>query len=141
MSLDDVPRQKVLRLGGLIFVSTCLLTLDLIGILAFVDASPPEFWARFPYYLLAAASMFVGSLFYLEGQFSNGGHIILSAVGIGAMGLVVVAMAVEGLRFSITSPGNVFTKNVLVYFLTAGLLCTGLGYWIIRHWREYVSTA
>ncbi|WP_175507111.1 hypothetical protein [Halostagnicola kamekurae] len=31
----------------------------------------------------------------------------------------------------------VFTTNTLVYLLSAAIICTGIGSWGFRHWREF----
>lgn len=139
MSLPTLSRRKVTRLAGTIFVSTCILTLDFLGVLSLLESGGEGFGSRLPFYLLSAAVFFVSSLFYLEGRFSRGAYILLSAVGFGGIGFFAVALAIEGVRFGITSPEKVLTESLIIYFLTAGLICTGLGYWVIQHWREFLS--
>lgn len=140
MALRNSPRRRIGRVAGSIFVSTCLLTLDFLGVLALVDTGFTGVGARFPFYLLTGAVFFVVALFYLESEFRTGSKVILAATGFGLLSFLVVSLAVEGLLLSVTTPSKVLTESLLVYFLSAGLICTGLGFWTLKHWREYIGS-
>lgn len=140
MALRNSPRRRITRVVGSIFVSTCLLTLDFLGVLALADTGFGGIGSRFPFYLLTGAIVFVGSLFYLESRFTTGRRVIIATSGFALLSFVVVSLAVEGLIFSITTPSKVLTESLLVYFLSAGLICTGLGFWTLNHWREFIGS-
>jgi hypothetical protein len=139
MDIGDIGRRKGFRVSAIIFLCTCALTLDFLGILSLIDSIPSGVGDRIPFYLLAGAVGFVTALFYLEGEFTEGKQTILPALGIGVLVVAAVGLGVEGLLFAIRSPEKVLTENLLVYILSAGVISTGLGYWILQHWREFVG--
>ena len=76
------------------------------------------------------------------GQRADGRSILATAGGVALVVFVVVSLAGEGLVFASDNPGEVVLSELFLYFLAAGLIGTGLGYWGLRHWREFVrSTA
>jgi hypothetical protein len=129
------------RLGmavGLIAGSTLLVTSSLVGILAVTEGLVDGFGGRIPYYVLAAAMVFVGLLVALELELDDGARIITTSSVVATVALVVVSLSIEGLLFGVEFPDRLFS-NLLPYFLAAGLISTGLIIWALRHWREFVS--
>ena len=129
------------RLGmavGLIAGSTLLVTSSLVGILAVTEGLVDGFGGRIPYYVLAAAMVFVGLLVALELELDDGARIITTSSVVATVALVVISLSIEGLLFGVEFPDRLFS-NLLPYFLAAGLISTGLIIWALRHWREFVS--
>lgn len=141
MDLRELRRKKAVRVSGVVFFCTCVLTLDFLGVLSSIDSESTGMQDRFPYYFLAASVGFVTALFYLEAEFSRGIQTIIPAVGIGVVTFLAVGFGVEGVLFAFASPEKVFTRNLLIYILSAGVVSTGLGYWLLQHWREFFGKA
>jgi high-affinity Fe2+/Pb2+ permease len=75
----------------------------------------------------------------LEAQ-SYDGPTIITLAGATALGtFVAVTLGGEGLVYAVRNPQQVVASQFLLYFLAAGLIGTGLGYWGINHWQELVE--
>jgi len=123
---------------GLITASTLLVTSSLVGILALTEGLVGGLGARVPYYVLAAAVVFVGLIVFLEYKIDDGARIITSSVVVSLVALIAISLSVEGLLFGLEYPNRLFS-NLLPYFLAAGLISTGLIIWALQHWREFVT--
>ena len=140
---DDATETEpaLRRLGAIIVASTVLLTAALYGLLAFLAPGPvPGLFARVPWYVVAAAVIFVGTIVLLEQYDAGGRTVMLTAVVTGATGFVAVTLAAEGVRYAAVTPGLVLSQ-LLVYLVAAGLTATGIGYWALNHWREFTTRA
>lgn len=124
-------------LVGLIAGSTLVVTSSLVGVLALTEGLVRGLGGRIPYYVLAAAIVFITLLVILEMRLEDGSRIITTSGVISLLALVGIALSAEGLLFGINSPDQLFS-NILPYFLAAGLISTGLIIWGVRHWREFV---
>lgn len=125
-------------IGGLIAVSTFVLTASFIGVLAFAAGTVTGLTGRVPWYLIAAAVVFVGTIVLLEGVEANGASIIVHSLVIGMVGFVLVTLSVEGVIFTVKRP-RVLLSRLPLYFLAASLAATGIGYWGLNHWREFTA--
>lgn len=132
-----MDNRYVTLLVGLIAGSTILVTSSLVGVLALTEGLVGGLGSRVPYYVLAAAVVFVGLLVFLEMRLEDGARIITTSVVVSVLALVVISLSVEGLLFGVEFPERLFS-NLLPYFLAAGLISTGLIIWALRHWREFV---
>lgn len=130
-------RSFYFRVGGVIVLCTLLLTASFVGVLAVITGAVSAFDLRIPWYLLAAAAFFVGSIVVLEGNDVTGREVILTALLAGLLGGASVALGLEGVLFTLENPADVFGSQLLLYFLAAGLVGTGIGYWALNHWREF----
>lgn len=142
MGLD---RGRAARLGGVVLASTLVLTAAFIGVLALVSGGNDGIGGRLPGYVLAMAVAFVGFVVVAE-QHSDGGsrsvdgrQIIVTAGAFALSVLVTVTLSGEGLVYAVGNPDQVVASEVFLYFLAAGLIGTGLGYWGLRHWREFAE--
>ena len=45
----------------------------------------------------------------------------------------------EGVLFAFRNPELVFVSQLVYYFIAAALIGTGIGYWGVRHWREFAG--
>lgn len=135
--MTTVERNHLASLVGSIAVSTLLVTSSLVGVLALTEGLTPGIGGRVPFYVLAAAVVFVALLVFLELNLEDGMRIITTSVVVSVVALVVISLSVEGLLFGLSFP-DILLSNLLPYFLAAGLISTGLIIWAIRHWREFV---
>lgn len=133
----DASHRVILRIGALIAACTLLLTINFVGIIAALSGEVSGIDSRIPWYLLLAAVIFVGTIVLLESNGADGKTIIASAVFTGIASFVLVLFGGEGVRYAATEPGTVLDPQLTLYFFTAALVATGLGYWGLRHWREF----
>lgn len=121
---------------GVIGANTLLLTASFVGVLAFVSGAVTDLPARLPWYFVVGAVLFVGTIVVLEEQELPGRTVILTATVVAAVGFLAVVFAVEGVLFAVDRPEALVVSRLLLYFLAAGLVGTGVGYWGLNHWRE-----
>lgn len=133
-------RQFFSRVLFVIGFCTVLLTASFVGVLAVLSTEVTGVADRLPWYIVLAAGVFVGTIVLLEESGSDGGTIIVSAILLGGLGFVLVALAVEGFIYAVTYPELVFVSQLVLYLLAAGLIGTGVGYWAVNHWREFSNS-
>lgn len=138
MELDGT-QQVVLRIGALIVSNTLLLTAAFVGFIAALSGEVHGFESRLPWYLVGAAVVFVGTIILLEVNDATGRTIIVSALVVGGFAFVLLFLAVEGFVFTLEHPDAVLDTRLILYFFAAALVATGLGYWGLRHWREFTD--
>lgn len=138
MALDGT-QQVILRIGLLIVSSTLLLTAAFVGFIAALSGEVHGFESRLPWYLVGAAIVFVATLILLELNDAAGRTIIVSATVVGGLSFVLLFLAVEGAVFTVDHPGAVLDTRLILYFFAAALVATGVGYWGLRHWREFTT--
>lgn len=141
MSVLPRNRGTTLRLTLYVTVSTLFLTSAFFGVVAVITGSVTAFEQRFPFYVLLSALAFVTVLLLLEDEEEPGSPILFSTVVVGAMALVGFSLAGEGFLYARANPDQVAGSELLFYFVAAALICTGLGYWAIHHWREFAGPA
>ena len=137
--LSEFRKKYLLRTGGLIISSTIILTASFIGILSFLDGNTTGLSARNPYYLVFAALIFTVSVIFLERNDVAGRIIIATAIAMGVASFILLALAFEGIIYTVNNPEEVFVSQLILYFIAAGLVGTGFGYWALKHWRELTS--
>lgn len=139
MSQGDIEREFLLRAGLLVLGSTLVLTASFVGLVALLVGEASQVGTRLPYYVLAMAVAFVVAIFLLDDDRTDGVTVFLASVGISFAAFAVTSLAGEGLTYAVNQPAAVLANNLLVYFLAAGLIGTGLGFWGLRHWREFAG--
>jgi hypothetical protein len=139
MALTDYEPGFVARTAGVVAVSTLLLTLAFLGLAAFARGSVVGLSDRVPLYVLVMATVFVVAVLALDDRSADGRVTLASTVGLSVFAFVLALLAGEGLLAVVRQPGRVLTSKLLAYLLAAGLICTGFGFWLLRHWREYVG--
>lgn len=128
--------------GGLVFLFTVALTAGYFGILALIREEAIGIGDRLPVYALVTAVVFVTMILSLERRRSVRGVTILSTATATALASsVLIFLAGEGIAYTIRFPQRVFDISLIIYLLAAALITTGIGYWILRHWREFVRTS
>lgn len=130
-------RSFFLRVGGLIAVCTFLVTASFIGILALLSGEIVDPQARIPWYLVVGALTFVSTIVLLEENGTSGRDILATAVLSTALVFTLVALGVEGILFALERPEGVFDSQLILNLFAAGLISTGIGYWGLKHWREF----
>lgn len=139
MRRDRFHRADVGQAALIVIVSTVVLTLSFVGLVSLLNGSVMGFEDRAPFYLLGMAIAFVVALFQLEARLREGIRILAGTIGIAILAFVLIALGGEGLLFAFTHPDRLISRNLIVYFLAAALICTGIGYWGLRHWREFTD--
>jgi len=86
-----------------------------------------------------AAMIFVGTIITLELKGSDGRTIIVVSVVAGITSLIAIALSVEGILFAKENPAVIVDSRLFLYFVAAGLIATGIGYWALHHWREFAT--
>jgi len=141
MALADYEPGMLARTGGVVVCSTLLLTLAFLGLAAFVRGSILGLENRIPLYVLLMAAVFVVAVLALDDRSADGRVTLASTVGLAVLAFVLAVLAGEGLLALARQPDAILTSKLLAYLLSAGLICTGFGCWLLRHWREYVDGA
>lgn len=134
LDADLIPRAAVL-----VAVSTAVVTAAFIGVVALVTGHAGEVTARLPFYVLVMAVVFVAFVFLIDSRGSDGQTVIVSSIGVALLGFLIVLLSGEGVVFLVNNPDQVLASQLIVYLVSAGLVCTGLAYWGLRHWREFAT--
>lgn len=141
----DERRVAVLRLAALVAASTVVLAAAFVGVLAVLAGDVAGFGTRLPVYVLAMAVAFVTTVVYVERgagpPAADGRAVLATTAGVACLTFLVVALFGEGVTYAVRYPGRVLASTRLLYVLAGGLLATGLGYWALRHWREFTADA
>jgi O-antigen ligase len=127
--------RAVVGVAGL----TVLLTCAFVGLLAFVSGARPAVGSRLPYYVLVMALVFVAVIFRVDDRKRRGTSVLRSAAAVAVVALVLVGLAAEGVLYAARNPGAIVASQLLVYFVAAALICTGVGVWGLHHWREFAG--
>lgn len=127
------------RATVLVVTSTVLLTLALFGLVAVLRGRLVGHVGRLPLYLFGASVVFVALVFTFERRGFDGRRIILSTVGLTLVGGSLLFLVGEGTVYVLTYHEEVFATQLVLYLLSIGLVWTGIVYWGLSHWREFVS--
>lgn len=128
-------RQTIL----FVLASSLVLTVSFVGALGLLSGDLSNTQSRLPVYVLGAAVVFVGLMFGLIRYDADGVTAMFGSVGLSAIGFVLIGLSGEGLVYAVQYPGRVFGSQLLLYFLAAGLIGTGLGFWCVSYWRDFVA--
>lgn len=139
MSYGEAETAFLARVGALVIVSALVLTASFVGLFAFASGQTGQVGSRVPYYLLVMATAFVTTILLLENHRDDGRLILMTTVIVATITFVVVVLATEGIIFAIEYPNQVFSSQIVLYLLAASLVGTGLGFWGLRHWREFTQ--
>jgi hypothetical protein len=139
MVADRFDVHMLVRAAAMVGVSTTFVTAAFIGIVALATGAVADLADRLPFYVLIMAIVFTGFVFLIDARANDGGTVIVSSIGVAILGFGMVLLAGEGLVFLITKPDQLLTSQLIIYLISAGLVCTGLAYWGLRHWREFVA--
>jgi len=131
-----VDRESLVRAGALVVACTFLLTASFVGLVALLSGQAPGIGSRVPLYVLGMAGTFVAVILVLEAQRVDGETVLASAGGLAFTTFLATTLSGEGIVFALRNPGVVVGSQFLFYFLAAGMIGTGLGYWAVNHWQE-----
>ncbi|MFP4590961.1 MAG: hypothetical protein ACLFMX_07745 [Halobacteriales archaeon] len=132
-------RRYILRTSLLVAAFTVVLTTNFVGLMALLTEQPDAVADRVPYYVLAGAVVFVATILQLEGAGYDGRTVLTAAVTAAVLGFVFIGLGLEGLLFAWSNPDDIIGSQLVVYFIAAAAIATGIGYWVLRHWREFVG--
>lgn len=135
LTSSSFVRQTIL----FVLVSSLVLTISFVGALGLLAGALSNTQSRLPVYVLGTALVFVGVMFGLIRYDADGVTAMFGTVGLSVVGFVLLGLSGEGIVYALRYPGRVFGSQLLLYFLAAGLIGTGLGYWVISYWREFLS--
>ena len=127
---------QMAQAGLFLAVSTLALTASFLGVVALLTGGVTGLERRLPVYVLAMAVAFVAAIVVLETEYVDGTRILKVAGGGGVATLVLVTLGGEGVAYVVQRPNQVLSSQLLFYILAAGLIGTGLGYWVINHWGD-----
>lgn len=133
-------REYLIQAITVVGVSTLVLTASFVGILALMSGRLGVAGERLPWYALAMGVAFVSAVLGLSHQEADAETVLLASSGLGVITLVMSLLAVEGVMYAITAPEKVFASHLVVYFLAAGLIATGLTFWLVTYWREFIGS-
>jgi hypothetical protein len=139
-SRPTVDRRLFATYVGIVAVSTLSVTSAIIGVVAVINGDATDVVDRIPYYVFFMALVFTGLVFLLERNLDDGRRILTVSFAIAALSFVLALLGVEGVFFALDNQDQVLS-NITLYFLSAGLACTGIVYWAVHHWREFVSSS
>ncbi|MFB6136777.1 MAG: hypothetical protein ABEJ42_00350 [Halobacteriaceae archaeon] len=128
------------RVAAVMGVCTVVLTAAFVGVFGLVTGHVTGAADRLPYYVVVLGLTFVATILVLEHHGSDGRTVFASAVVVAAATFGAVALAVEGVLVAVANPDLVVASRLVFYVFAAGMIATGLGYWGIRHWREFAPT-
>jgi len=128
--------ERVLRVGGVVVGSTLALTMSFFGLVALVTGGAEGALGRLPIYVFALAASFVGALVALEDLSVDAETVLGAAAGVSFTNFLVVGLASEGTIYALRYPQQVVSSQLFVYVLSAGMMATGLGFWLANHYGE-----
>ena len=139
MVADRVEAEMLPRAAVLVGVSTAIVTAAFIGVVALATGEATNVTDRLPFYVLVMAVVVTAFVFLIDARANDGGTVIISSIGVAMLGFLLVMLAGEGVVFLVNKPDQLLASQLIVYLVSAGLVCTGLAYWGLRHWREFVT--
>lgn len=134
-------RSFLVQATLLVLGCTLTLTFSFFGVFAILSGEMTGIGNRLPFYVLGMAVVFVAIVVYMEEQKAHGRTIIASASSFGVTAFLVFTLGTEGLIYSAENPGSVMTSKQFLYVVAAGMITTGIGYWMLKHWDEVVHNS
>lgn len=131
-------RPVLAREGSLVAGATLALTLAFLGLLALAAGEPAGMGDRVPFYVLGAAVTFASTLVILDRRSREGKNLLAVSVGFAILAFCLLTLGVEGLAYAARRPGEALASNRPLYLVSAALFSTGLGYWGLSHWEEFL---
>jgi len=144
MALTQRVRERVGQVLGtpavlVVAGLTILLTCAFVGLLAFASPETPAVGSRLAYYVLVMALVFVAAVFRLDDRERQGISVLSAVTAVSVAAFVLVGLAVEGVVYAVDNSGELVASQLILYFLAAALICTGVGVWGLHHWREFAA--
>jgi hypothetical protein len=133
---EPLRREVVGKTVGFVLGSALFLTATFVGGLGLLSGELSDTGSRFPIYVLGMAAVFVGTVIAFTRKGADSVMAIVGSVGLTLVSFLLLTLAGEGLVYAVRNPYQVFQAQLLLYFLAAGLIATGLAYWLVAFWRE-----
>jgi hypothetical protein len=127
-------RSRALRVGGVVIGSTLALTMSFFGMIALLTGDAGGALDRLPVYVLGLALSFVAGLVTLDDYAFDGETVLALAAALAGGTFLLVGFASEGIVYAARNPGSVVSSKLFLYVLSAGLIATGLGFWVARYY-------
>lgn len=118
---------------------TVLLTCAFVGVLAFASPGMPDVGDRLVYYVFVTALVFVVAVLRLDDRDREGLSVLSAVTAVAVVTFLLVSLAAEGVVYAVQNPGELVASQIVLYFAAAALICTGVGMWALRHWREFAA--
>lgn len=129
-------QEALARAGALVAGCTLVLTASFVGLVALVSGAAVGVVDRLPLYVLGMATAFVGAIVVFEMENEAGGRVLVIAGTLAVGTFLVTLLSGEGIVHALRYPGQVLASQLLLYLLAAGMIATGLGYWVVQHWQD-----
>lgn len=142
-SLGNTERIQafLLRSVPVIVACTVALTFSFFGIVALTMGETSGVAERLPFYAFGMAAIFVATIVFLDHKGLDGRAIIVAAFGSSVVSLVLLSLGGEGVVYVANNPDQVTQSHQFMYLVAAGLMTTGVGYWVLRHWQDLVDSS
>lgn len=134
-----MEREYLTRVGLLVVASTFVLTAAFLGVVQLASGNVTGTGNRVPYYALGGAIVFVATMVALEDPGAGGLSVLTATIGVSVLGFALLTLGGEGFVYAVRNPRSIVGSHLVVYFLAAGLVCTGTAYWSLHHWREFAE--
>lgn len=131
-------RNTLARAGIFVVASTIALTAAFLGVVGLLTGDVTGITERLPFYVLLTAIAFVAAIVTFEEQLRDAQRVLALAVVTGVGTLLLVTFGGEGITYLVQNRQEVVASHLLFYILSAGLIGTGLGYWALNHWPEFL---
>lgn len=131
----------LLRSVPLIVACTVALTFSFFGIVALTTGATSGVADRLPFYAFGMAAVFVATIVFLDHRGFDGRAIIVAAFGSGVLSLVLLSLGGEGVVYVFENREEVTQSFQFMYLVAAGLMTTGISYWVLRHWQDIVDSS
>ncbi len=135
-----VQPEMLARAGIFVIISTVVLTASFLGVVGLFTDRVSGLSARLPFYVLVMAICFVVAIIGFESVFHEGEQILLLAILGSVVSLLIVTLGGEGVVYLLRHTEQVVASHLLFYILSAGLIGTGLCYWVLQHWAELADS-
>jgi hypothetical protein len=117
-------------------VCTVLLTASFVGIVGLVSGAVEGLVGRLPLYVLTSSVAFVAVLVAADQRYRRGPRVLGRAVTAARGTVGGGARGWGGVREAGAAPAAVVAARLFVYLLSAAIIASGLGYWVVRHWQD-----
>ena len=120
---------------------TVVLTFSFFGVVALIESQATDLADRLPLYAFGMAAIFVATIVFLDHRGFDGRAIIVAAFGSGVLSMLLLTLGGEGVVYVVNNSEQVFQSNQFMYLVAAGLMTTGISYWVLRHWQDIVDSS
>lgn len=136
-SLKLIGGSRLGKVGFQVVLFTLVFALTIVGLIGLVNGENVGSDQRLGIYVLFSSILFISTIYHIEKTGKrNAFEVIKVVIAITILGFVLASLSGEGLVRVMR--GTEYTLQIYLYLVTGGLVCSGIGYWAIRHWKEYI---